>query len=738
MAREKKNVDQPSNVASAEYWLDEIKKAEDSFREWFDRGKRVVDRYRDERTGRDGQRRKFNILWSNVQVLKPALYGRMPKPEVTRRYKDQDPAGRLASTIQERALLFEVEEYEDFNHAMASSVEDRLLPGRGVAWVRYELDEETKHECAPVDYVNWQDFLHNPARTWDEVWWVARRVYMNREEGLERFGDIFATVPVEEKKDTTADKETPKDSLKGKAQVWEIWDKSAKTVCWIAKGFKFELDKKPDPLKLEKFFPCPRPLFATTTTGSLIPVPDYCEYQDQADELDVITQRISLLTKALKVRGVYNAEYKSIKRLLQETEENELIPVDSWAAFAEKGGLKGAVDWLPIDVVANVLTALFEARQQCLNVIYQTIGLSDIMRGSTEKDETATAQQIKANFGSMRLRSTQGDVARFATDLLRLKAEIQCRFFSPETLLKMAGIELTADGQDPQLVQGAVAILKQAQLKDFRISIESDTLAQLDERAEKEETAEFITSMGAILKEAVPVIQVAPTMMPFVGEIMMLAARKQRAGRSVEQALEKALQQTTQLMSQPQGIPPEVQEQIQTAQQEIEKKGQELQQKEAELFQRETQHGVEKIQFQADQKVAAAERSAYEKVAAEKQKAQQVQGESQRKVQEQESQAGAEKLLMQIRELITAHGNAVEKVVQNATTDLTIAEAKSKSEGEKKKEKDSESRSEKVVQQVAAMNEKLGQQIGEAIKLMAAPKKIVRGKDGRAEGVVVA
>jgi len=51
-------------------------------------------------------------------------------------------------------------------------------------------------------------------------------------------------------------------------------------VIWIAKNFPKELDRKDDPLGLTEFFPCPMPLFATVTTGSLIPVPDYCEYQE--------------------------------------------------------------------------------------------------------------------------------------------------------------------------------------------------------------------------------------------------------------------------------------------------------------------------------------------------------------------------------------------------------------------------------------------------------------------------
>lgn len=743
MAKTKKGVDQPEQVSTAQYWLDEIKRAEDSFSKWHERAKKVVDRYRDERSGQDNHRRKFNILWSNTQVMKPALYGRMPKPEVSRRYNDQDAVGRTAAMIQERALEYEVEEFPDYNQAMSGAVEDRLLPGRGVAWVRYELDEETGNECAPTDYVHWQDFLHNPARTWDEVWWVAKRVYMTKEEGEARFGPIFLQVPIEMKKESLNDRENPKDSLKDKAQVWEIWDKHTKEVCWVAKGFRNELDRKPDPLQLEKFFPCPRPLYATTTTGSLIPVPDYCEYQDQAEELDLISQRISLLTKALKVRGVYNAEYKSIKRLLTETEDNELIPVDSWAAFAEKGGLKGAVDWLPIDMVANVLTTLFEAREQCLTVIYQTIGLSDIMRGSTDSDETLGAQQLKANFGSMRLRSTQAEVARFATDLLRLKAEIQCRFYSPEKLLEMAGIAQTLDGQNQEQVQQAVALLKEARLKDFRISIESDTLAQIDEGQEKQEMVEFVTSLGTMLKESVPVIQGAPALLPAIGETIKLVIRKQRAGRAIEAAWDQALQAAAQQMSGPQGIPPEVQEQIQAAQEEIAKKGQELQAQEQDLFKRETEHKVAQFQFDAQKQVADTERKAQDEVRAAKQQAEQSQAEAQTQVQDQGRQIGEEKLLMQVQQLISQHGAAIEKIVQNATTDLTISEVKSdakrKAAGEKQKDEKEEGRSKKVVEQVAAANEKLGETIGQAIiKGMSQPKRIVRGKDGRAEGVEVA
>jgi hypothetical protein len=384
---------------------------------------------------------------------------------------------------------------------------------------------------------------------------------------------------------------------------------------------------------------------------------------------------------------------------------------------------------------------LTEQRQMVLVDVWQIMGLSDIMRGSTDADETLGAQEMKAQFGSMRLKTVQGDVARYATDIFRLKAQVLCRHFAPQTLIAMSGIQHTNEGKNPEVVKAAIALLKQGELKDFRINVESDSLAQIDEAAEKKETAEFIESMGVILKEAGPVIQAAPTMLPFIGELMLLAARKQRAGRTVEQALEQALSQTQQMLSQPQGMPPEVQEQIQKAHEEIQKKGEELQAQEQDLFKRETQHEVSRIQFDADQKVAAAEQKARD---VEQGARQEVEGQKKQFEQAQQDQAlnGASKeVLQQVKELVANHQLAVKTAISDAQTTNKVEQAKNqaaaKEDAGKKAEDKSEQRMAGVMEKVAQMNADLGKQIGELMKVLAAPKKIVRGKDGRAEGVVV-
>lgn len=565
MSEEKNPVD------TARKWLAELKFAKREDDKWVKRGKKIVRRFRDERSGWSDNNKRYNILWANIQTMLPALYGKTPKAQVERRWKDQDPIGRTASTILERCLQYEIDHYGDFDASIKAAVLDRLLPGRGTVWVRFETKEqaipepmedqaemqaeamgqpeppEYEYECTPVDYVFWEDFRYSPARCWDEVTWVARRVYMSRKEGVERFGEAFNDVPLthepvglDELKNQGAEL-SEIDSLK-KAQVWEIWSKADKTVYWVAEGYQQSLDIKEDPLGLDCFWPCPRPLFATQSTDTLVPVPDYSLYQDQADELDMLTNRIAMLVEAVKVVGVYDASQSSIQRLMSEGVNNTLIPVDSWAAFAEKGGLKGVVEFMPLDSVLQALNQCYQAREQTKQVIYEITGLSDIIRGASMASETATAQQIKSQYASLRLRRMQMDVAQFASEVLRIKAQIMCDFYSPETLIEMSGIQGTQDGQ---FAQQAVQLMKQEPARNFRIEVAADSLVEMDEISEKQSRVEFLGAVGQFMERALPVAQTIPELAPLMGEMLLFGVRAFKGGRPMEAAFDDAIAKLT-------------------------------------------------------------------------------------------------------------------------------------------------------------------------------------------------
>jgi hypothetical protein len=495
-------------AATYAYWMAQEEIAEKEERKWVKQAREIVKRYRDDDRGEQmSGLHRFNVLWSNVQTLKPTLYARTPKPDVDRRFKDQAPVARFAAQLLERCLSYSASAF-DFDAVMKSVVEDRLLPGRGVARVLYvphfgeeisdtktqgettpaaaedegegedqaaalaeedadytgreeegsdidnagddesgeEHAREVEYEEVVAQYVFWEDYREGPARQWAEVPWVRYRAYLTRDELIKRFGKRKGKLvnldyaPAHSPEKDRDGKDVPPDLYK-KAEVREYWDKGKREVIWIAPATPdIVLDKKDDPLRLPDFFANPDPLLATTTNDKRIPVPDYIEYQDQARELDHLTARIDKLTTALRVAGVYPGDEKTVlSQLMDPGTDNRLIPVGDWQNWADKGGLKTFIEWLPIQQIAETLLQLYNARDRVKAILYEITGIGDIMRGMTQPDETLGAQELKAVFSTRRITPQQKDVARLARDLLRLMGAVIAEHFSAKTISLITG-----------------------------------------------------------------------------------------------------------------------------------------------------------------------------------------------------------------------------------------------------------------------------------------------------------
>lgn len=480
-------------------WVDEIDLYERTMEKWHKRGKKIYKRYKDIRSTREEAVTRFNVLWSNVQTRLPALYARDPKPEVERRFKDRDPVGRQVAEILERALDYTIQHVNPFGRIIRQCVLDYELPGRGVCWVRYvphfhklELspeqsptiggpsdtapegrgatqetkaegeeitddaddeveDEELGYEETLLDYVYWEDYGHTWARTEDEIRAKWRIVYLSPDELTERFGLSKAElekIPLEWSPRNLNDGKI--DTKQKKARVYEIWDKQEHEVCWIIKNYPEELDRKEDPLKLEGFFPCPAPMYANLATDELIPTPNFIYYADQASEIDELSTRITAIGKALKVAGIYDSSASGLDRLFAEGVENQLIPIDGWMALKEKGGIAGVMELIPLKDIAEALGNLREQRQMMIDDVYQITGLSDIIRGLSEPEETATAQQIKGQFAVLRISDAQSEVQRFCRDILRICAQVIAGY-DIETLKKISGVKLLTAAEKQQL-----------------------------------------------------------------------------------------------------------------------------------------------------------------------------------------------------------------------------------------------------------------------------------------------
>jgi hypothetical protein len=608
-------------------WVKEIELYESKAKDWETKAKKILRRYKDERNAREDEESRYNVLWSNIQTLLPALYAKNPKPDFQRRFLDADPIGRVACQILERATAFTLDK-EDFFLTARQCVTDRLLPGRGTVWIRYvphfakggdgmlgnegpTIDDDAEANQAPdvpqtassgesivdleyeevdIDYVHWSDFGHTIARTWQEVRAVWRICYLTREELVKRFKGKGAKVPLDYKPEDLKGQEVTE--YQQKARIYEIWDKTTKKVIWLSRGVMTEpLDECDDMLGLEGFFPCPRPMLPNHANDTVIPVPDYAMYQDQANQLDDLTSRAKLLADALRVVGVYDSSTPGLQQLLSGGYENRLVPVDSWAAFAEKGGMKGAVELLPMDMIAQTLLSLYDTREKVKQDLYEITGMADIIRGSTDPDETYGAQKIKSNWASIRLVDMQAEVQRFARDVVVLVAEVLANQFDIDTLAEISGYPLMTqqEKQIAQMIQklgGKLPddmekpayeptweevdkLLRDSNMRHFRLDIETDSTLKMDQMQEKQDRTEFLTAIGGFLKSAEGA---DPALMPLLGQMLMFAVRAFPVGKQMESCLQETVdaleKRAKQAQDNPQPNPEQVkaQTQIQIAQ----------------------------------------------------------------------------------------------------------------------------------------------------------------------------
>lgn len=631
-----------------EDWYNCIAQYERTFKEWEGRADKIVKRYRDESRSRNNPNAKFNILWSNVQTITPAVFARLPRPDVSRRFRDNDPIGRVASMMLERALEYEIEHYGDYASAMKQAVQDRLLGGRGTAWVRYEPhivgqmggeadgmpedglqvtedtdeaeteggiyrenEERIEYECAPVDYVYWRDFGLTVARTWEEVTAVWRKVYMERPALVERFGEeLGGRIPLDTKPDTSKSFNEKMTEGSREALIYEIWDKTTGQVIWLSKSMGKILDTRDDPLQLENFWPCPKPMFSTLTTDSLIPVPDFVLYQDQATQLDTLADRIDGFIHALKVRGVYDAAEPSLGRLFTEGENNALLPVKNYAAFSEKGGLQGAINLVDIRPIAEGLNMAYQAMEQVKGQIYEIMGIADIQRGQTDPNETLGAQIIKSNNASGRLKTMQHDVVNFATALLQIKAQIICQHFTDDTIVKISGA-MQLSPQDQALIPQALMLLKDEPAKNFRIEVTTDSMIYQDEQQEKADRMEFLQAMGGFLSQAIPAAQATPEITPMMMEMLKFGVTAFKAGKGLEGLIDETADRFRQQAQAAEGQPkpPSPEQQKMQMQMQIE---QAKMQAEQQKIQMQMQLEQQKMQMQMEVERATQEYQAQE------------------------------------------------------------------------------------------------------------------------------
>lgn len=595
------------------YWLNELDEAKKRDKDYHKEGQRIIDIYQ----CKDTAKVPFNILFSNTDTILPALYSAIPRPVIKQRYKNEDATAQAAATAGERLLTYlldtNTDGYESFNDGMENSVIDALLPGRGVTRIKYdaeigetepdEVDQvegdmaedagepalEKESELVCIDSITWDKVFFGYAKKWSKVPWVAFEEIIDKDEAIRLFGKETAekiSFVKEGSNDDEAHKEDEHQGGRKTATIYQIWDKDGgRKVRYVSKHYKDDyLKVDDDPLGLTGFYPMPQPLMLIAKSNNMTVTAPYSVYEEQAKELNEVTRRRTRVLKAIKAKGIYDSELGGDIESLMDGDDNTLMPADKSAVLSEKG-FENSIWFMPIEQLIKVYMELTNAQASIKQIIYEITGISDIIRGSTVASETATAQNIKSQWGTMRLKRNQSEIQRYARDMMRIMLEIAATKFSEETWAAMTGLDYATEqqvqqaqmilqaaqqiqqqmamqpqqiGQDgqpqqPQIPPQAMQAYQQAQQtmqqpqwsavldllkndmqRSYRIDIETNSTIIPEATEDKQNMNEALLALSGFIKESLPVVQAG--LLPFEGfkAILLKISRQFQFGEEIQ------------------------------------------------------------------------------------------------------------------------------------------------------------------------------------------------------------
>ena len=508
----------------------------------------------------------FNILHSNVETIVPAIYNSTPSPDIRRRFNDEDQGAKDFAEMLERAITVQIDD-NALDTEMEREARDSFLSGRGLCRLRFEADEVEpeagnnegvgtdelgevpepeefadapimENERVTIEAVSWRDFRMGKAKRWENVPWIAYKHAVDREEykrikDEDVFNSQFGAQP-----DPIYETEQDKDNI----LIWEIWDKLERKVIFLRDDDGAILSKQDDPLELKDFFPMPEPVQPITLTGSMIPVTPYKIYRRLAEELDIATKRIARIMSGLKVRGLFAGKQGDMENVA-DAEDNTIVYSADLEQWIGNGGLQNAIMWWPNEQAVQALQQLYLNREQTKQAIFEITGISDIVRGASRPSETLGAQEIKTQFGNLRISKYQNMIQRQVRDVFVIMAQIITTRFSGQRLQEMTGVQIT-----PEMEQ----MFATPVLTAYRVDVESDSTIRADMNKRRGEMTQFLQGTAQYFSTMAPLVAQAPAMGQPAAEIYSAFARHFNLGKQAEDALEQMGQMAKQASQQAQ------------------------------------------------------------------------------------------------------------------------------------------------------------------------------------------
>jgi hypothetical protein len=623
---------------SPSWWKSQITQADRRYEKFIksaDESIKVFNGIKEIETLKDAPRR-LNVWWYCVNTLLPAYYSSTPKAEVNLRKRAGGQPYELGSVILERNTQYSMDCHFSFDKVGYNAALQFLLTGQAVLWARYapkfekvfqeiavirdpsgaliqgdgtpyEGDtegfteasngilissvevEQKVSEKAILEVVQFSDYRCSDARNESEVEWQAKRAFLDRDEATALFGEEKAdklnydSVPETSKKEASRQDE----KFEGKAEIWEIWCEATNKVYWIQTNYEDVLIEETEPpIKFEGFYPC-SVIRQTQDPNSVIPVSDYSHVKDQILEVERLTTRIHALTQAIRPNFIFDAAMGDyLEQLFQDDLKG--IGVTGWTANKGRGGLQGGMEFLPIEQFVNVLNTLQQNRQSALQQLYETLKVSDLLRGTSEQYKSATANRLESAWSSLGLIVRQNMFCKFISDAIMHLGTIIAEQFDPERIFETADADALIEptifipppppppepmpgpegmpmeegmapmppmeppAPDPlqlidEMKQQILEIFRDNTKRNYRIEIASDSMVAIDQQQQQQEGSMLIQAAGGFFDQMRGLVEQYPPLAQFSLSLFQNFIKRFKGGKEIDGLFSKALKEIEQI-----------------------------------------------------------------------------------------------------------------------------------------------------------------------------------------------
>jgi hypothetical protein len=416
--------------------------------------------------------------------------------------------------------------------------------------------EQVGDQTISWEYVPWARFGWEPGNSWQHCAWIYFRHRMTNHQIKKRFGRQISA-----SKDET-DSSDPTSWMAKTFDIYEVWDKDARKVLFIALGEDEPLEMVDDPLGLIQFFPVPPPMTTNLPSEEMIPIPDY-DYIEQYDvELNRLQQRRMALMEQLKAVGAYDSGLPELGDIM-EMEDGQFKPIQNLGQRSKQSnGFENVLHYTPIEEKARVLQIITEQIIFVKAQVDEILGISDIVRGVTAASETLGAQEIKGRWVGVRLTRKRDMVQYTVREMFRIMTQLFGSHIITENLARMTQMEITPEME---------SLLQDDVLMTYIVDVEVDSTVAKDEFKERETRQGMLMGMAQYAQAVMPVVQQGA--LPADVSSAILRASLQPYAK-YDRGLEEAL-----------GSLPNNQQQLQQLTGQLQQTGQELEQTKAQLQQ---------------------------------------------------------------------------------------------------------------------------------------------------------